>query len=231
MYRSSSWFGVVFGLRTTSSATVWCVSQPNALRDRGSPRSTRLPMQAMVAQGHGGRAFACSRPHTRAYQLSCGLPWRALRLHERTRRKSTGGIWWSSDMIAPNVLIGKPLGFACDAGGTTFGTLDRLFSELQQLSTEKTWYLEPFANDFYGLEGDCVPVYTNRAHGSPFRCSLGSSLNCITQNLWPRCQALSHPTYALPARSAPERSSPTMDTSGRSVGAFREPSMGYRSTT
>jgi hypothetical protein len=30
---------------------------------------------------------------------------------------------------------------------------------------------------------------------------------------------------------ATERTSPTMDTSGRSVGAFREPSMGYRSTT
>jgi hypothetical protein len=28
MYRSSSWIGVVLGLRTISSATVWCVSQP-----------------------------------------------------------------------------------------------------------------------------------------------------------------------------------------------------------
>jgi hypothetical protein len=69
-------------------------------------------------------------------------------------------------MIAPNVLIGKPLGFACDAGGTTFGTLDRLFSELQQLSTEKTWYLEPFANDFYGLEGDCAKGAKAAATGS-----------------------------------------------------------------
>jgi hypothetical protein len=34
-----------------------------------------------------------------------------------------------------------------------------------------------------------------------------------------------------PEATLSERTSPTMDTSGRSVGAFREPSMGYRSTT
>ena len=32
MWRSSSWIGVIFGRRTMSSATVWCVSQPRHLK-------------------------------------------------------------------------------------------------------------------------------------------------------------------------------------------------------
>ena len=31
--------------------------------------------------------------------------------HAYDARKSTGGIWWSSDMIAPKAFNGKPLGF------------------------------------------------------------------------------------------------------------------------
>jgi hypothetical protein len=79
MYRSSSWIGVAFGLRTTSSATVWCVSQPRtALRDKDSPRSARRPMQRRRRRPTGSRACACSMRHRPAYRLPCGPPWRAL---------------------------------------------------------------------------------------------------------------------------------------------------------
>jgi hypothetical protein len=84
---------------------------PVRVASEAAHRSTRHPTSAKVAQVHGSRACACSMLHTRAYRLPCGLPGHTPLLRERTRRKSTGGTWWSSDMIAPNGDTGKPLGF------------------------------------------------------------------------------------------------------------------------
>jgi hypothetical protein len=51
-YRSSSWIAVVFGLRTKSSATVWCVSQPRHQTSRyGYPA---FNASANVAEGCAG---------------------------------------------------------------------------------------------------------------------------------------------------------------------------------
>jgi len=38
-------------------------------------------------------------------------------LRERMRRRSTGGIWWSSVMIASKALNAKPLGFEAASAG------------------------------------------------------------------------------------------------------------------
>ncbi len=88
-----------------------CRTQDTALRDRDNWRSTRHPVSAKAAQGHVGRAYACSKPRRQARQLPYVPPWRAPQQHERMRHRSTDGTWWSSDMIVSNVLVGKPLGF------------------------------------------------------------------------------------------------------------------------
>ena len=77
------------------------------LRDRGNQRSTRHPTSAKAAQDYGSPACAWSTLHTRAYRPPCGPPWHAPPLHERMRRKSTGEIWWSPGMIAPNAFNGN----------------------------------------------------------------------------------------------------------------------------
>ena len=86
-----------------------CRNRGTALRDKRSPRSARRLALAKAAQAHGSRACACSMRHRPAYRLLCVPPWRALLPHEWTRRRLIGGIWWSSDMIAPQAFIGKPL--------------------------------------------------------------------------------------------------------------------------
>ncbi len=96
-----------------------CRNRGTALRDSGSPHSTRPPMSVTAAQVHGSPTSACSTPPPPTYRLPCRLPWRALWPHERMRRKSNAGIWWTSDMIAPKAAYGKPLGFARVACGTT----------------------------------------------------------------------------------------------------------------
>jgi hypothetical protein len=49
--------------------------------------------------------------------LLAGFLGTPLSPHERMRRKSNAWIWWSSDMIAPNAVNGKPPGFARGSSG------------------------------------------------------------------------------------------------------------------
>jgi hypothetical protein len=83
--------GVALGRRPTSSATVWCVSQPRHRTSRYK-RNRRLGRR-QVSETACTHACVDSKPRTPAGRLPCALPWRARRELGWKSRKCFRVIW------------------------------------------------------------------------------------------------------------------------------------------